>query len=368
MVFLARLALYFCFICIVAAQKPFFGASIFLGGSYAWSSLCKQMVDRAASSGSLITHLQFIPTFYWFDAGPSAPPPNFDTSCSNATLSSYYCYSRFNATTVKYWCYDRQQGNNFCNQLAASDISSFTSNVGECVRYAMEDKGFNIAINARVDDGRGLGGWRNTLNFSPTEKFDGQYSYEEAIISPIADILAKVLSSSSKNSNKGIMFIPQGEMGATLFFHPQEWLNVIHRLRQRFSSRVKLGLGINNLKQCGCEYIGIVDAYEYLGNLSQTFDASNYPSLDLVKQLYEDAVDFLGISAYIPMQSPHFATCDFEGLLTRLSTELQLYSISLDNVGQLYYSEYGGGGGDHAEWGCCSENGGRSRVYSLFGD
>jgi hypothetical protein len=36
-------------------------------------------------------------------------------------------------------------------------------------------KGFDLSVNLHVDDATrgGLGGWRNTLNFSPLERFSG---------------------------------------------------------------------------------------------------------------------------------------------------------------------------------------------------
>lgn len=73
-----------------------FGASIFLGGSWDWEpqgtgapSRCFGMVDRVTEYN--IESVQFIPTLYWWDQGPTQPwPPGFDRSCSNATLASYY--------------------------------------------------------------------------------------------------------------------------------------------------------------------------------------------------------------------------------------------------------------------------------------
>ena len=38
----------------------------------------------------------------------------------------------------------------------------------------MEAHNLSIALNARVDDGRALGGWRNTIRFNPLEPY-GNY-------------------------------------------------------------------------------------------------------------------------------------------------------------------------------------------------
>ena len=345
-----------------------FGGSIFLGGPWDWeeggggggqqNSRCFQMVDRLAEYPN-IRLVQFVPTFYWWDNGPAQPlPPNFDASCRNSTLSSYYCYSRFNATTMGHWCYTRT-GDGACDEVTQQEIESFKQNVGACMKYAAS-KGFSLAVNARVDDGRSLGGWRNTLNFSPVEKY-GAFTYEEAVLNPLADIMAAAVATLPAAE---IDFVLQGEMGATLYFHPEDWIAVIARIRQRMTAArggaettpssssstksTKIGLGINNSKACGCEYIGIVDAYEYLGNLTATFDPSRYPNLPAVKQVYQ-AADFLAISAYIPMPAPQFQVCELEGLLTRMDTELALYNIGLGELAsagtELVFSEYGVGGG-----------------------
>lgn len=249
---------------------------------------------------------------------------------------------------MNHWCYSRRDG--ACTEVADSELASFQTNVGACMKYAAS-KGLNLAVNARVDDGRSLGGWRNTLDFSPALKY-GKYSYEEAILNPLADMLSAAAAVGSQ-----VEFTLQGEMGATVFFHPQEWIEVIGRIRNRIvtaraldnrAGPVLIGLGANNLKACGCQYVGIVDAYEYLGNLSATFDPSIYPDIPSVKKAYL-AADFLGISAYIPMPTPQFQVCQLEGLLERMDQELGLYNMSLGELTtggtELHYSEYGLGGG-----------------------
>lgn len=295
-----------------------------------------------------VNYVQFVPTFYWVDTGPAKPwPPGFDPSCANSNLTSYYCYDRFNATTVEYWCYNRN--GNSCPEVSQSDMSKFQNDFTTCLKYA-SDKGLNLSVNARVDDGRSLGGWRNTLNFDPTQKY-GSYSYEEAILNPIAASIAAAAKSGSE-----VQFTLQGEMGATVFFNPIAWQTVIQRQRSNIkqerssngrSGPVLVGLGANNLKACGCQYIGIVNAYEYLGNLSANLN-TNGMNLPAIKQTYLDS-DFISISAYIPVPNPNFQPCELEGLLQRMDTELKLYNISLaelENGGVSFlWGEYGMGGG-----------------------
>lgn len=332
-----------------------FGASIFLGGPWDYeidqstgTSRCLDMVDRVVSYENIL-YVQFIPTLYWVDTGPLQPyPEGFDPSCRGADLSTYYCYSRFNATEVDHWCFVREDGS--CAEISESQLKSFIDNVGSCMKYAAS-KGLNLAVNARVDDGKALGGWRNTLKFDPTQKY-GNYSYEEIILNPLADMLSEAATAGSQ-----VEFTLQGEMGATVFSYPNQWIDVVNRIRSRIvSSRatdsragpVLVGLGANNLKACGCEYVGIVDAYKYLDALNATFDASKYPDLPAVKQLYKTA-DFIGISAYTPMPTPQFKTCDFEGLLERMDIELGFYDMSLKEITdagtEVHFGEFGVGGG-----------------------
>ena len=143
-----------------------------------------------------------------------------------------------------------------------------------CLQYAA-DKGLGIAVNARVDDGLSLGGWRNTLVFDPLEHY-GNYSYLKAILYPLADAVRLAMDNGTH-----VDFEMQGEMGATAFFYPRQWITTGNLVRQRilegrptsWKDLVKMGLGMNNNKLCGCINIGIVDAREYLGNFSAAFSA-----------------------------------------------------------------------------------------------
>ena len=149
-------------------------------------------------------------------AGPLSPPPGFDPSCkSGAFLEAYYCYNRFNATQVKHFCYDRDA----CSgPPQAWEIQRFRDSLHACMQVGLGwwlagllwpskqrprclflsplpltslpcsrphptpppiqlavDRGHDISVNLHVDDATlgGLGGWRNTLNFDPTQPYSG---------------------------------------------------------------------------------------------------------------------------------------------------------------------------------------------------
>jgi hypothetical protein len=150
--------------------------------------------------------------------------------------------------------------------------------------------------------------------FDPTAKY-GKWSYEEAIIQPLADAAAAAARPGTQ-----VDFTLQGEMGATVYFHPEEWREVLERTRTRVESArrdagtegpVLVGLGANNNKACGCIGVGIVDAREYLRFLANGgFDPELYPQgLEAIKNAYL-AADYISISAYVPMPNPDFELCD----------------------------------------------------------
>ena len=67
-------------------------------------------------------------------------------------------------------------------------IERFTALLAACLSHAAA-RGFDLAVNVHADDGSQQGGWRNTLDFSPLERFRG-YSFTDAVLLPITDALA----------------------------------------------------------------------------------------------------------------------------------------------------------------------------------
>ncbi|KAL6772121.1 hypothetical protein ACKKBG_A29000 [Auxenochlorella protothecoides x Auxenochlorella symbiontica] len=331
-------------------------SSVFLAGNWDYmdwykngSSNCISMVDKIAKQN--VRQIQFLPTFYWYDVGPLDPPPGFDETCSTSDLGGYYCFNRFNATRVQHWCYDRQGLS--CQEVTQQNITDLIENLGGCMKHAV-DLGFDIAINSRVDDGRALGGWRNTLDFDPLE-ISENWSYLEAVLYPLADAVRLAAKPSTR-----VDFVLQGEMGATIFMHPIEWMEVKDAVLERVTAprpgqpdiepaQVFFGMAVNNNKLCGCIGIGIEDATEYLAAFPASFNAVKAEfDLPALKALFYD-YDFIGISAYVPMRSPNFSICDFEGLMERLDEELSYYDLSLEDLvddgKEIHFVEFGIGGG-----------------------
>ena len=59
------------------------------------------------------------------------------------------------------------------------------------------DAGLSIAVSPRLDDGCGLGGWRNGLLFDPFKKY-GDWSYMDIMITPLVEALRPVLKHNTK--------------------------------------------------------------------------------------------------------------------------------------------------------------------------
>ncbi|GAB4813506.1 hypothetical protein N2152v2_000552 [Parachlorella kessleri] len=307
------------------------------------------MVKRAKRDN--VKTLQFTPTLFWVDEGPLNPPPGFDFSCKSSNLSSYYCYNRFNATSVKYWCYDRDQ----CHSPDQWEIDRFRDALAACMKVAVAS-GFNLAVNMHVDDATngGLGGWRNTLDFSPLDKYGGR-SYEEVVLNPIADAIKAAAGANTK-----VDLIMQGEMGATIFYHSKDWLAVSQEIKSRIgsgsslsSSNIRTGVGINNAKVSGSILIPIVDHREFLAEFPAAFaQVKSDFDLPAIHSLF-DGIDFVGISAYIPLPDPfNFTICDLEGLLEGLDEEMGFYGLSIGDLTSkgksIHYIEFGVGGGTSA--------------------
>ena len=95
-----------------------------------------------------------------------------------------------------------------------------------CFKHAVE-KGLSISIAPHLDDGLGLGGWRNGLVFDPLARY-GSFSYAEFMLYPLADALNAAIGPNTK-----VSFALQGEMSATVFYYPKSYLTLIPYIKNR---------------------------------------------------------------------------------------------------------------------------------------
>lgn len=87
---------------------------------------------------------------------------------------------RFAPHTTRYFCYDRVFTPNgaTCTPATAASIAEFRDAHAACFKYAFERGIVRISITPHIDDGNGLGGWRQTIVFDPIVKYGG-YSYND---------------------------------------------------------------------------------------------------------------------------------------------------------------------------------------------
>ncbi|KAI7835519.1 hypothetical protein COHA_010593 [Chlorella ohadii] len=311
------------------------GPTIYIGGIQdlqldgSGVSKCNRLVDAALSYGAF-SNAQFLVSVLWWDSGPRDPPPGWD-GCDKYTLSTYYCFSRFNSTSIEYYSYGLDE-NKTAIPVNASQTATFRDLLAGCLGYAV-DRGLDVSINAstqfepkvHLDDGRQQNGWRNTIPFDPLWPYRG-FSYFDAVLAPIVDALNL------------------GEMGATVWFYPSAWARVSDmvrdRLRPAVRNKVRLGLGINNSKLCGCVLIDIVDYNDYL----RAF-APLWPSI-------MDWFDMRGIReafTSVDYARVDFQPCDMENLMKMMDIEFSYYNLTLrelvDMGKEIHWIEWGIGGG-----------------------
>jgi hypothetical protein len=275
-----------------------------------------------------------------------------------ALSGDYYCYNRFNVTSVEHFCVDKSPEDlirHECTEATPESIGVWQGLFGQCLQKAA-DMGFDLEINLRIDDGRTLEGWRNTILFSPTEVY-GNYSYETAFIDPVVDLLTQL------SYDGDLSFTVLGEMGASALFYAEDWIGIMERVRQRLDDSrsasappVKIGVQLNNNKICGCFNVGFVGSYEeFLKAFEEGFDPVS-KGIDV--EAFHDllaAADYLGVSAYVAIEDPeNFQACEFESLLTRLDDELKFFNTSIaeitrDGTTTLHFSETGVGGGGNQD-------------------
>lgn len=315
------------------------------------STVCTDFLDRLTAFD--IYEVQFLPTFYWMDKGPLyGTPDNFDPTCQTNYYGTY-CHTRWNTTELDYWCYDRKNGR--CREPTLEEIEMYVERLSSCMQHAVK-LGFDISVNARIDDGRQLGGWRNTIRFDPLIKY-GNYSYLEAILYPLADAMKRAAGPDTRLS-----FTMQGEMGATISTYPTSWIKVLKLLKQRLKDvpgegqedRITIGLGINSNKLCGC----IEDMESWT---EEDVEKKLYLAFERIKPMLDvpgyrkllASVDFISISAYIDVWLPDpfdYDACYLELLTDRVNYELGLWGINLTDLARdygtvVYFGEFSLGGG-----------------------
>lgn len=280
------------------------------------TSRCINMVEKVSAFGG--TRVNFVPTHYWMDS-------------RQANVVDYYC---------------AMDGAMYCHGFSSDRVDSFREGMRACMQAAV-DKHLSISLVPHLDDGSGRNSWRNGLLYDPLAKYGG-YSYDDVMVKPLVQALQQV----HFHSDTRVWFAITGEMSATVMRYPNEYIQIINRIRNelrqgkeghRDTSRIKVGISLN---------------WNKLDEVNWPKNGARVPGLDqnAVYNLFSSS-DFVGISAYSPF-SASFGTDQLEVSVWQFESSLKainpaLVSFIRPNSGkELHYSEFGLGGG-RGEGGCC---------------
>jgi hypothetical protein len=225
--------------------------------------------------------------------------------------------------------------------------------------------GYTIYVRPHLDDGTGQGAWRNGLLFKPKEVYEG-FSYYDIMLAPIADALREavqaVAEEGSLKERPVIYFATQGEMSATIMRFSREWGSMTEDLRARVEgglglADVKIGVGLNFNRLDDTTSISKTYGSSRISWLLWAVDAEgqagNAPEIDVVslRQLFNQQLDFVGISAYAPFTGPGMTLNEFENSAFTFGEAMAEYGIDIRGLVtagklDLQYSEFGIGGGN----------------------
>jgi hypothetical protein len=227
-------------------------------------------------------------------------------------------------------------------------VNRFSSGLQYCMKRAV-DNNMYVVTHIHLDDGLDRGTWRNSIIFNPQQKYNG-WSFWDAIGAPTAKAIRD-----ANYKKRDVYYAMQAEMGATLFYYPVQWRNVMGQIKNAISakgtpkSKVKVGVNINWEKICGCPSELIFSSNYYNDLKNNWWKVQSAVNIGEVQKLFR-AVNFIGVSAYAGL--PRYPNInDLETSLKKVDQELALFGMSLKGLGkEIIYSEYGLGGGQTGDY------------------
>ena len=178
--------------------------------------------------------------------------------------------------------------------------------------------GMDIAVLPHLDPAGDVLAWRNHFEFNPSKLVKG-YSYETAVI----DSCLVALNASSTKQTR-IEFSLSGEMGRSLFAHPDEYRRLLQKISKQLPERsVAIGVSLNHNDVAG----GHKPKTEQLQSLQKLLDDCN----------------FLGFSNYHPFELPP-RTAQFTEDCQFFLKAISGYGLTVPPETPLHFSEIGLGG------------------------
>ena len=215
-----------------------------------------------------------------------------------------------------------------------------------------------------------MGGWRNALVFDPLAKY-GDFSYYDIMLKPLASALNAVVGPETKvrpslccyNSDTTIeslstcscsllqlmctsmalqvWFAMQGEMSATVFFHPRPYTSLVETLKQDITAgrpdadlvrkHIRIGVSTNFNKLCACVLMDLIDPTEYLAKLPAAMKPLMKKfNTSAIQELYQ-TVDLIGISSYASIAA-NFKAENLEDAISQFDQEISVFGVNLKDL------------------------------------
>lgn len=217
---------------------------------------------------------------------------------------------------------DPEKGGNAFYPSDPAVRAELKSYYAACFAKAVETK-LAISVLLHLNAHGDIQEWRNHFDFDPLQALAGK-TYEQSVLLPVIEALE-----SNVPADWPVDFSLQGEMGTTVFKHPDSWLTLIERLRSRGKlTKVRFGLSFN-----------------YQGVAGRAVPAGTDPAA--LKKLW-DACDFIGVSMYQRVSMPPRIE-DFDLAVGLFAGEFQGLGCPLPAAKPLHFVEVGLGGGGLSE-------------------
>jgi hypothetical protein len=307
-----------------------------------WSR-CLDQLWRASKRANA-SDVNFVLTHHWVPRSPSTTPRNQPLS--------QYCLMH------------GTDGNPKCYAWTQKLIDELRDSLKTCFSEAMR-MGLTVHVRPHLDDASPQRSWRDALAFDPAAPYGG-FSYVDIMLNPVADALGLALKATSNDNNRNkkqkVYFSLQGEMGATVAQFPQQWAQLADTMRARVLEKaggknnsdadVLIGLGINFtglVKDAPSGGGGAVPLFGWLLAAPTSTTKPSQTTSSLIQTLFNEKLDFLGVSAYAPMSGPGFPLKELEAAAFNVRDSLASYGVDLKklidtNQLELHYSELGLGG------------------------
>ena len=278
------------------------------------TSECTNMVDRAALETN--SRLNFVPTLFWVDRTHKLGSPSPTNSIS------YFCFHRSYTT----------DGTVRCKPATQQDIDNFEHSMQACFRRAVEYN-MSIEVSPRLQHSTEQTIPSNTLDLNPLLDYEN-FSYMEVMLMPLAHALNGAI-----NNRTQVWLALQGQMGASLFKYPMEYLQALGTtyyalhagLPEDWPDCLHIGVSLNFYNLCGCILADIADPAKYSELFPDAFKAVKHSfDFEVLHELF-NWLDFISVAGVAPL-SPGFSPGDLQITLQLFAKELSEFGVSLHHM------------------------------------